>query len=218
MDDWKKLNEALLPENEDFYSHLNMEDITDANYLHENRVCKGFEIKNLGEYHDFHVQGDTLFLADVFENFRNMCIRIYKLNPAKFLSAPALAWKAALKTTKVKLDALTDIDILLMVGKGIRGGICHSIYRHAKANNKYIKSFDKNKELPYLQHLNVNNLYCWAMSQKLPVNNFGWIKDTSQFKKDFIKTIMKNMMKDFFLKLMFSILKSYMNFIMIYHF
>ena len=67
MDDWKKLNEALLPENEDFYSHLNMEDITDANYLHANRVCKGFEIKNLGEYHDFHAQGDTLFLADVLK-------------------------------------------------------------------------------------------------------------------------------------------------------
>ena len=96
MDDWKKLNEVLLPENEDFYSHLNMEDITDANYLHANRVCKGFEIKNLGEYHDFHAQGDTLFLADVFENFRNMCIRIYKLNPAKFLSALELAWQAAL--------------------------------------------------------------------------------------------------------------------------
>ena len=67
MDDWKKLNEALLPENEDFYSHLNMEDITDANYLHANRVCKGFEIKNLEEYHDFHAQGDTLFLADVLK-------------------------------------------------------------------------------------------------------------------------------------------------------
>ena len=143
---------------------------------------------------------------------------MYKLNPVKFLSALGLAWQATLKTTKVKLNVLTDINMLLMVEKGITRGICHSIYLHAKANNKYIKSFDKNKELPYLQHLNVNNLYCWAMSQKLPVNNFGWIKDTSQFKKDFIKTIMKNMMKDIFLKLMFSILKSYMNCIMVYHF
>ena len=90
-----------------------------------------------------YVQSDTLLLADVFENFRNMCINLYELDPAKFLSAPGLAWQAALKKTKVKLDLLTDIDMLLM--KGIRGGICYSIYRYAKANNKYMKDYDKNK-------------------------------------------------------------------------
>ena len=126
-------------------------------------------------------------LADVFENFRNMCLKIYELDPAKFLSAPGLAWQAALKKTKVKLDLLTDIDMLLMVEKGIRGGICHSIYRYAKANNKYMKDYDKNKESSYLQYWDVNNLYGWAMSQKLPVNNFEWIKETSQFNEDFIK-------------------------------
>ena len=94
-----------------------MEDITDAEYAHGKRVCKDFEIKNLGEYHDLFVQSDTLLLADVFENFRSMCIEIYKLHPAKFLSAPGLAWQAALKKTKVKLDLLTDIDMLLMVEK-----------------------------------------------------------------------------------------------------
>ena len=91
-----------------------MEDITDADYVHAKRVCKDFEIKNLGEYHDLHVQSDTLLLADVFENFRNMCINIYKLDPAKFLSTPGLAWQAALKKTKVKLDLLADIDMLLI--------------------------------------------------------------------------------------------------------
>ena len=74
-----------------------------------------------------------------------------------------------------------------MVEKGIRGGICHSIYRYAKANNRYMKDYDKNKELSYIQYWNINNLYGWAMSQKLPVNNFEWIKDTSQFNEDFIK-------------------------------
>ena len=78
-------------------------------------------------------------LADVFENFQNMCLDIYELDPANFLSAPGLAWKAALKKTKVKLDLLTDIDMLLMVEKCITGGICHSIYRYAKDNNKYMK-------------------------------------------------------------------------------
>ena len=126
MDDWEKFNETSLPEKEDFYSHLNMEDITDADYGHAKRVCKDFEKKNktkqnktkTREYHDLYVQSDALLLADVFERFRNMCLEIYEFDPAKFLSSLELAWQAALKKTKVKLDLLT----------GIRGGMCHSIY------------------------------------------------------------------------------------------
>ena len=89
------------------------------------------------------VQIDTLLLADVFENFRNNCIEIYELDPAHFLSAPKLSWQACLKKTRVKLDLLTDIDMLLIVEKGIIGGICHSIHRYSKANNKYMKNYDK---------------------------------------------------------------------------
>ena len=96
-DDWQKFNEISLNEKEDFYSHLNMEDITDTVDAHAKIVCKDFEIKNLGEYHDLYVQCDTLLLADVFENFRNTCLKIYQLDPAKFLSAPGLAWQASLK-------------------------------------------------------------------------------------------------------------------------
>ena len=118
-----------------------MEDITDADYGHAKRVYKNIKIKNL-EYHDLYVQGNTLLLADVFENFRNICLEIYKVDPAKFLSARGLTWQAALKKTDVKLDLLTDIDMLLMVEKGMREGICHSIYRYAKANNKHRKDYD----------------------------------------------------------------------------
>ena len=117
MGDWKKFNEKLLPEKEDFYNHLNMKDITDAHDAHAERVCKDFEIKTLGECHDLYVQSDILLLADAFEDFRNMCVKIYKLDPAKFLSASGLAWQLALNKTKVKLDLLTDIDMLLMVEK-----------------------------------------------------------------------------------------------------
>ena len=99
--------------------------------------------------------------------------------------------------------------MLLVVEKRIRGGICHSIYRYAaKANNKYMKDYDKNKESSYIQYWDVNNLYGWAMSQNVPVNNFEWIKSTSQFNKDFIKNYNEEVMKDIFLKLMFIILKN----------
>ena len=93
-----------------------------------------------------YVQGNTLLLADAFENFRNMCLKIYELDPTKFISVPRLVGQAALKNTKVKLYLLADIDMLLMVEKGIRGEIYHFIYRYAKANNKYMKDCDKNKE------------------------------------------------------------------------
>ena len=90
-----------------------------------------------------YVQCDTFLLADVFENFRNMCLNEYGLDPARFLSAPGLAWQACLKKTKVELELLTDIDMLLMVEKGTRGGICQEIHRYSKANNKYMKNYVK---------------------------------------------------------------------------
>ena len=92
-----------LTEKEDFYSHLNMEDITDADYAYAKRVCKNFEIKHLAEYHNLYVQRNKLLLADVFENFRKMCYEIYELDPAKFLPANVLVWQPALKKDKIKV-------------------------------------------------------------------------------------------------------------------
>ena len=118
------------------------------------------------------MQSDTLLLADVFENFRNMCIKVYELDPVHFLSAPGLAWQVCLKKTKVKLELLTDNDMLLMVEEGIRGRMCHAIHRYATANYKYMKNYDEKEESSYNQYLDANNLYGWAMSQKLPVSGF----------------------------------------------
>ena len=123
-------------------------------------------MKNRGEHHDLYVQCDTILLADVFENFRDKCIEIYGLDPTHFLSATGLAWQACLKKIKVKLELLTDIDMLLMVEEGIRDGICQAIHRYAKANNKYMNNYDKSFESSYLVYLDANNLYGWAMSQK----------------------------------------------------
>ena len=199
LDDWEKLNESLLPEKEDFYSHMNMEGITDADYVHTKKVCKGFEIKKLGDYHDLYVQSD-IFIVNwyIWElmSLRTMCLEIYELNAAKSFSVPGLALQTALKKTKIKLVLLTDIDMLLMVEISIRRGICYSIDWYAKANNKYLKNYDKNKESSYLQLWDLNNLYGWEISQKLPVNNFEWMKGTFQFNEEFIKTIMKKVMKD----------------------
>ena len=91
--DLEKFNETSLTEKEDLCSHLNVEDITDVDYANVKRVCEDFEIKNLRKYHDFYVQSDTLLLADVFGNFRNICHKIYELYPAIFLSAAGLAWQ-----------------------------------------------------------------------------------------------------------------------------
>ena len=148
MDDWDKFNEEKLPNKSDFYSSLNMEDISDIDYKHALKVFNKFNIKDLGEYHDLYVQNDTILLADVFESFRNLCLNTYELDyfrlfPAYFLSLPGLAWQACLKKTEVKLELISDIDMLLMIEKGIRGKICQSIFRHAKANNKYIINYDE---------------------------------------------------------------------------
>ena len=139
-----------------------------------------------------YLQSDTLLLADVFENFRNKYTEIYELDPTDFLSSPGLAWQGCLNKTKVELELLADIDMLLMVEKGIRGGICHAIHRYAKANSKYMKNYNKDIKSSYLVYLDANNLYGRGMSQKLPVNGFKWIKKLSKFNKNFIKNYDEN--------------------------
>ena len=105
-----------------------MENISEADYRHANNVFKTFKLNDLGDYHDL--------LADVFENFRKACIKTYELDPAHFISLPGFAWQACLKKTGVKLELLTDYDMLLMIEEGIRGRIFHAVHRYAKANNK----------------------------------------------------------------------------------
>ena len=152
-----------------------MEGISDTDHKHAKRVFKTINDKNISDYHDLYVQSDTLLLADVFENFRNMCLKEYELDPAYFLSLPGLAWLACLKKSEIKLELFTYNDMLLMIEKGIRGGITHTINRYAKTNNKYMKTYDKNNESSYLMYLDANNLYGGTMSQKLPVDGFKWI-------------------------------------------
>ena len=120
----------------------------------------------MGDFHDLYVQTDILLLADVFEKFRDKCIEIYELDPSYFYSAPGLAWQVCFKKTDAKLQLLTNYQMLLMIEEGVRGGMCQSAHRYAKANNKYMKNYNKSNESSYLTYLDANNLYGLAMSQK----------------------------------------------------
>ena len=142
-----------------------------------------------------------------------MCFKIYEPDTVYFVSAPVLAWQACLKITEVKLELRTDYNMILMIEKGIRGGICQATHRYAKANNKYMKNYDKNVESSFMEYLDTNNLYGWAMSQILPVNDFKWIKkeELSKFNEDFIKNYDENGNIRYFLEVDIDYLKELFN-------
>ena len=169
MSSWDKFKESL-PPIEAFYSKSK---ISEDDYQHVQRVWKEFGTHNLGDYHDLYLRTDVVLLANVFEAFRDTCLKHYSLDPAHLYTAPGLAWKACLKKTRVRLEFLTDPDMLLMFERGIRGGITQAVHRYASANNKYMGDvYDSNKESYYLQYLDANNLYGWMMSQLLPIRRF----------------------------------------------
>ena len=177
MNSLKRFKENKIPSKEAFYSRLTGEGISDEDYEHVKKVWKVFGMKTLQDYHDLYNVTDVLLLADVFENFRNVCMENYKLDPAHYFTAPGLAWDACLKITDVELELLSDIDMLLMIEKGIRGGVSMISNRYAKANNKYMdESFNEKDPSKYIMYLDANNLYGWAMSKPLPTHGFKWMK------------------------------------------
>ena len=175
-----KLSETCLPPKEEFYSQLNDEDISDEDYQHAINVWDTFGCKTIRDYHDLYLKSDVMLLADVFENFRKTCLHHYKLDPAHYYTSPGLAWDACLKTTGQNLELLHDYDMLMMFEQGIRGGITHISKRYAEANNKYMKNYDNKKESTFIQYLDANNLYGWAMSQNLPTHGFKWMQNITK--------------------------------------
>ena len=178
-----KLSESQLPPKEEFYSHLNDEDISDEDYQHAIKVWNIFRCKTIRDYHNLYQMSDVLLLADVFENFRKTCLKHYNLDPLHYYTSPGLAWDACLKTTGQKLELLHNYD-MLMFEQGIRGGITHVSKRYAEANNKYMKDYNPGKESTFIQYLDANNLYGWAMTQQLPTHGFKWMKDITLEKVD----------------------------------
>ena len=143
--------------------------ISEEDYQHAQNVWEEFGIRNLADYHDLYLRTDVVLLANVCEAFRDTCLRHFSLDPAHFYTSPGLAWKACLKHTGIELELLTNPDMLLMFEWGIRGGITQAVPKYTSANNKYMgDKFDPKPESSYLQYLDTNNLYGWAMSQPLP--------------------------------------------------
>ena len=176
MDSEEKFNDTKLRPREAFYSKLSGKGITEKDYEHAGNVWNSFKMKTFKEYHELYNITDVLLLADVFENFRDLCLKIYGLDPVYYFTAPGLAWDACLKITDIDLELLSDPNMLLMFEKGIRGGISIISNRYGEANNKYMrKGFNKNKPSKYLMYLDANNLYGCAMSEKLPTHGFKWL-------------------------------------------
>ena len=174
----EKFSETQLPPKEDFYSKLNDCGVSDDDYNHAKKVWKEFGIKNLGEYYDLYLQSDVLLLADVFEEFRNVCMENYSLDPAWYYTSPGLSWDALLKHSGVRLELLTDPDMLLMFEKGIRGGVSMIPNRFGKANNKFMeKKSNPSQPSKFITYLDANNLYGWAMMKALPVGDFKWMDE-----------------------------------------
>ena len=176
VNSWDRFEETQLPPINAFYSNLNMSSINEDDYQHAQRVWKEFGIHNLGDYHDLYLRTDVVLLASVFEAFRDTSLRHYKLDPTHFYTSPWLAWKACLKRTGIRLELLTDPDMLLMYEREIRGGITQVVRKYASANNKYMGDrFDPKSESSYLQYLDAKNLYGRAMPQPLPTGGFKWV-------------------------------------------
>ncbi|KAG8235351.1 hypothetical protein J437_LFUL015860 [Ladona fulva] len=171
----EKLNETCLPPKEDFFNRLTDSDISDEDYTHAKTVWEAFECKTLGDYSDIYLKSDVTLLADVFENFRNVCFEADNLDPAWYYIAPELTFDAMLKHTGIELELLTDYHMILMVEKGICGGISQCCKRYAEANNKYMKEYDSKSESRFLSYLDANILYGWALSRPLPYSNFRWL-------------------------------------------
>ena len=177
IDNFDKFNETELPPVKEFCSQLYDSGIDVKDYKHAQKFLSHFNIKNMGEYHDLYLKTDVIWLANIFENFRDVCLKHYKLDPAWYYTSPGLSWDALQKKTEIMLDLLSDINMILFVEGGIRGGVSMISNRYGKANNKYMENYNPDEESKYITYLDANNLYGWGMSQKLPCKNFRWVNE-----------------------------------------
>ena len=174
----ERFNETQLPPKNAFFSSLTNQHISDNDYMHAVNVWNKLKIKNLGEYNDLYLKTDVLLLADVFESFRKMYLEYYALDPCHYVTLPAFGWDASLRLHNKKLELFSgkQSSMYLKTEDSIRGGISMIVNKYSKANNKYLRSYDKNKPSTYIIYLDANNLYGWAISQPLPFGDYKYEK------------------------------------------
>ena len=191
MTDISKFAETELPPKEAFntwldsgvvscsseFDEMKPKEISDEDYEHAKKVWNAFECENLADYTKLYCKIDTLQLTDVFENFIEVCLEKYKLDPSYYITSAALAWDAMLKVTRVEIELLTDPDMYLFFEEGIRGGVSSVMKRYtmAKANNKYMNDYDPEEISKYIMYLGKNVLYISALCEPLPLKGFSWI-------------------------------------------
>ena len=175
MDSFKKFSEDKLLNKSKVFSSLKDECISEKDYQRANNIWNAFKMNSIGEYHDFYLKTDVLLLADVFEEFIKTCLDYYGLDPCHCFSSPGLSWNAMLKMTGIELELISDSDMHLFIEKRMRGGISYIAKRYSKANNKYMKCYDSNKESVLIVYLDANNLYGWAMIKYLPYEELKWL-------------------------------------------
>ncbi|XP_065198789.1 uncharacterized protein LOC135830431 [Sycon ciliatum] len=188
MNSFSRFDETQLPAQSKFYSSLSDEGVSDDDYKHAETMWMKFDCQTLGDYHDLYLKTDVFLLADIFENFRVEAVRTYQLDPANYYTLPGFAWDALLMYSGVSLELLTDYDQHLFVESGMRGGVSMVSQRYAAANNHYQEKFDADQPSSFIQYLDANNLYGWAMSQHLPVSDFRWEKPSEKLLNKILNT------------------------------
>ena len=179
MNDFGRFDETSLPPPSEFYSKLSNEHITDSAYKHAQEVWTTYNCTTLGDYHNLYLRTDVLLLADVFENFRKTAMATYGLDPAHYYTLPGYSWDCLLKCTNIELEQITEPDMYLFIEKGLRGGISMVSHRHAIANNQYMENYNNEEPTSFIQYLDANNLYGWAMSRPMPTGDFQWVSHVS---------------------------------------
>ena len=179
LDSFAKMTDAQLPPREAFRSSLTGTECSVEDYAYAQQVWTAFGCRSLEDYLKLYLTSDVALLADVFQNFRDICFRgRYQLDPAYFVSAPQFAWNSMFKMLNLKLELISDPEMYRMIQPNIRGGICHASVRYARANNIYMGGlYDPTKPESYILYIDATNLYGWAMSQKLPCKNYEWLSD-----------------------------------------
>jgi len=175
---FKTFNEKSLPSKEKFYNSLNESDIDEEEYKRAVEIWESFNIKTIGEFSDFYLFTDVILLAEVFENFRSLCIESHRLDPVHYISCPGYTWDAMLRRCSIPISLISDQSMYQFIESGIRGGIAMVAKRYAEANNPYMNHlFQKDKETSYIMYYDFVNLYGWAMSMKMPYADFKFLED-----------------------------------------